>query len=95
MLSGPAGGVVGYAMTSYDENDNIPVIGFDMGGLSNSPTSLTFSIYLVYLQNEAMILLIACRAKTKDLSPISRLSCSLSFILVGLRLQLRYPTRCK
>ncbi|KAJ3185459.1 hypothetical protein HDU87_000080 [Geranomyces variabilis] len=31
MLSGPAGGVVGYAMTSYYK---APVIGFDMGGTS-------------------------------------------------------------
>lgn len=30
ILSGPAGGVVGYAMTSYDEETKIPVIGFDM-----------------------------------------------------------------
>ena len=30
----PAGGVVGYALTSYDPNTKIPVIGFDMGGTS-------------------------------------------------------------
>ncbi|XP_071151773.1 5-oxoprolinase-like [Mytilus edulis] len=29
ILSGPAGGVVGYAMTTYEDH---PVIGFDMGG---------------------------------------------------------------
>ncbi|EPQ63220.1 Bgt-5230 [Blumeria graminis f. sp. tritici] len=34
ILSGPAGGVVGYAMTSYDSATKIPVIGFDMGGTS-------------------------------------------------------------
>jgi 5-oxoprolinase (ATP-hydrolysing) len=34
ILSGPAGGVVGYAITSYDESTKIPVIGFDMGGTS-------------------------------------------------------------
>ncbi|CUM67287.1 uncharacterized protein PRCAT00004980001 [Priceomyces carsonii] len=34
LLSGPAGGVVGQAMTCYDENNKIPVIGFDMGGTS-------------------------------------------------------------
>lgn len=28
ILSGPAGGVVGYARTSYDEKDNTPVIGY-------------------------------------------------------------------
>lgn len=34
ILSGPAGGVVGYAITSYDEETKVPVIGFDMGGTS-------------------------------------------------------------
>lgn len=34
ILSGPAGGVVGYALTSYDPATRIPVIGFDMGGTS-------------------------------------------------------------
>ncbi|KAJ5668815.1 hypothetical protein N7462_009885 [Penicillium macrosclerotiorum] len=34
ILSGPAGGVVGYASTSYDPVTQIPVIGFDMGGTS-------------------------------------------------------------
>jgi 5-oxoprolinase (ATP-hydrolysing) len=30
ILSGPAGGVVGYARTCYDEGDKTAVIGFDM-----------------------------------------------------------------
>ena len=34
ILSGPAGGVVGYAKTTYDPATKIPVIGFDMGGTS-------------------------------------------------------------
>jgi len=34
ILSGPAGGVVGYAVTSYDSEEGSPVIGFDMGGTS-------------------------------------------------------------
>ncbi|KIV78692.1 hypothetical protein PV11_06315 [Exophiala sideris] len=34
ILSGPAGGVVGCARTSYDPDDKTPVIGFDMGGTS-------------------------------------------------------------
>lgn len=34
ILSGPAGGVVGYAKTTYDRNQKTPVIGFDMGGTS-------------------------------------------------------------
>ncbi|KAM3839583.1 5-oxoprolinase isoform 1-T1 [Vipera latastei] len=34
ILSGPAGGVVGYAVTSYSRTEGHPVIGFDMGGTS-------------------------------------------------------------
>ncbi|XP_058035032.1 5-oxoprolinase isoform X2 [Ahaetulla prasina] len=34
ILSGPAGGVVGYAVTSYHRAEGRPVIGFDMGGTS-------------------------------------------------------------
>ena len=32
IVSGPAGGVVGYAMTTYHRETELPVIGFDMGG---------------------------------------------------------------
>lgn len=34
ILSGPAAGVVGFANTSWDEEDRIPLVGFDMGGTS-------------------------------------------------------------
>lgn len=34
ILSGPAGGVVGYAMTTAFKDAKLPVIGFDMGGTS-------------------------------------------------------------
>jgi 5-oxoprolinase (ATP-hydrolysing) len=34
IISGPAGGVVGMALTSYDAEDGRPIIGFDMGGTS-------------------------------------------------------------
>jgi 5-oxoprolinase (ATP-hydrolysing) len=34
ILSGPAGGVVGYGLTTYDKKSRRPVIGFDMGGTS-------------------------------------------------------------
>jgi 5-oxoprolinase (ATP-hydrolysing) len=34
ILSGPAGGVVGYAKTTYNTSTKTPVIGFDMGGTS-------------------------------------------------------------
>lgn len=32
ILSGPAGGVVGYALTTYNQDTKQAVIGFDMGG---------------------------------------------------------------
>lgn len=34
ILSGPAGGVVGYSRTCYNPNNPIPLVGFDMGGTS-------------------------------------------------------------
>lgn len=34
ILSGPAGGVVGFSRTSYENDENIPILGFDMGGTS-------------------------------------------------------------
>lgn len=34
ILSGPAGGVVGFSRTCYDEDNKTPCIGFDMGGTS-------------------------------------------------------------
>ncbi|KAJ6437457.1 5-oxoprolinase [Purpureocillium lavendulum] len=34
ILSGPAGGVIGYAQSCFDPADETPVIGFDMGGTS-------------------------------------------------------------
>lgn len=34
IISGPAGGVVGMALTSWDETDGRPIIGLDMGGTS-------------------------------------------------------------
>ncbi|WVO12915.1 hypothetical protein L204_100523 [Cryptococcus depauperatus] len=34
ILSGPAGGVVGCALTSWDEKEKTPVIGLDVGGTS-------------------------------------------------------------
>ena len=34
VLSGPAGGVVGYVNTTYQQFNGQPLIGFDMGGTS-------------------------------------------------------------
>ena len=46
ILSGPAGGVIGYAKTTY--NGENPVIGFDMGGTSTDVSRFDGSLELLY-----------------------------------------------
>lgn len=41
ILSGPAGGVVGFAETSWDENEKIPIIGLDMVNSKHSHATLS------------------------------------------------------
>ncbi|KAF7992741.1 hypothetical protein HCN44_005085 [Aphidius gifuensis] len=48
ILSGPAGGVVGYAMTTYNKETNLPIIGFDMGGTSTDVSRFGGSYEHVY-----------------------------------------------
>ncbi|CAH2057356.1 unnamed protein product, partial [Iphiclides podalirius] len=48
ILSGPAGGVVGYAMTSYQKETGLPVIGFDMGGTSTDVSRYAGSLEHVH-----------------------------------------------
>lgn len=48
VLSGPAGGVVGYAVTSYHQMEKEPVIGFDMGGESRKIPESSFMISLLH-----------------------------------------------
>jgi 5-oxoprolinase (ATP-hydrolysing) len=40
VVSGPAGGVVGYSSTAWDPDSKTPLIGFDMGGTSTGMSSL-------------------------------------------------------
>lgn len=48
ILSGPAGGVVGYAMTTYHKETTLPIIGFDMGGTSTDVSRYGGSYEHVY-----------------------------------------------
>jgi 5-oxoprolinase (ATP-hydrolysing) len=48
ILSGPAGGVVGYAMTTYQQETGQPVIGFDMGGTSTDVSRFGGQYELVF-----------------------------------------------
>ncbi|KAL4071889.1 Hydantoinase/oxoprolinase-domain-containing protein [Scleroderma yunnanense] len=48
ILSGPAGGVVGYALTSWDEQKKYPVIGIDVGGTSTDVSRFDGRYEVVY-----------------------------------------------
>ncbi|KDQ17380.1 hypothetical protein BOTBODRAFT_64359 [Botryobasidium botryosum FD-172 SS1] len=48
ILSGPAGGVVGYALTSWDDNEKTPIIGIDVGGTSTDVSRYSGRYELVY-----------------------------------------------
>lgn len=48
ILSGPAGGVVGYAMTTYRQMGGKPVIGFDMGGTSTDVSRYNGEFELIH-----------------------------------------------
>ncbi|KAH9946380.1 5-oxoprolinase [Epithele typhae] len=48
ILSGPAGGVVGYALTSWDESKKTPIIGIDVGGTSTDVSRFAGRYEIVY-----------------------------------------------
>ncbi|KIM81509.1 hypothetical protein PILCRDRAFT_71913 [Piloderma croceum F 1598] len=48
ILSGPAGGVVGYALTSWDEKQKQPIIGLDVGGTSTDVSRFDGRYEVVY-----------------------------------------------
>ncbi|KAI6144173.1 Hydantoinase/oxoprolinase-domain-containing protein [Pisolithus tinctorius] len=48
ILSGPAGGVVGYALTSWDEERKYPIIGIDVGGTSTDVSRFNGRYEVVY-----------------------------------------------
>ncbi|PLW42650.1 hypothetical protein PCASD_08497 [Puccinia coronata f. sp. avenae] len=53
ILSGPAAGVVGYALTTYDPANRIPVIGIDMGGTSTDVSRFDGRYETVFESNTA------------------------------------------
>ncbi|KAH7910412.1 Hydantoinase/oxoprolinase-domain-containing protein [Hygrophoropsis aurantiaca] len=48
ILSGPAGGVVGYALTSWDQQRKYPIIGLDVGGTSTDVSRFDGRYEVVY-----------------------------------------------
>ena len=55
ILSGPAGGVVGFSTTAYSKEDGRAVIGFDMGGTSTDVSRYAGSFEHVFESNTAGI----------------------------------------
>ncbi|OJD31864.1 5-oxoprolinase (atp-hydrolyzing) [Diplodia corticola] len=55
ILSGPAGGVVGYARTCYDAIEGTPVLGFDMGGTSTDVSRYGGSLEHVFESTTAEV----------------------------------------
>lgn len=55
ILSGPAGGVIGYARTCYDAEEGTPVLGFDMGGTSTDVSRYGGALEHVFESNTAEV----------------------------------------
>ncbi|XP_076333273.1 5-oxoprolinase [Tachypleus tridentatus] len=81
ILSGPAGGVVGYALTTYKRETNLPVIGFDMGG-----TSTDVSRYDGHFEHifETSISGISIQAPQLDINTVAAGGGSMLFFRSGL-----------
>uniref|UniRef100_A0A915IBY4 5-oxoprolinase n=1 Tax=Romanomermis culicivorax TaxID=13658 RepID=A0A915IBY4_ROMCU len=67
ILSGPAGGVVGVALTAYDEDSGRPVIGYDMGGTSTDVSRYGGRFEHVFEATTANIII---QAPQRSLKPI-------------------------
>ena len=68
ILSGPAGGVVGYAMTSFSKDTKTPVIGFDMGGTSTDVSRYAGSYEHVF---EATVAGVTIQAPQLDVNTVA------------------------
>ncbi|VVC94662.1 unnamed protein product [Leptidea sinapis] len=81
ILSGPAGGVVGYAMTSYQKETNLPVIGFDMGGTSTDVSRYAGTLEHVH---EATTAGVTIQAPQLDINTVAAGGGSMLFFRSGL-----------
>jgi len=81
ILSGPAGGVVGYAMTSYSKEENLPVIGFDMGGTSTDVSRYAGSYEHVFESTTAGVTI---QAPQLDVNTVAAGGGSMLFFRSGL-----------
>ncbi|XP_012265317.2 5-oxoprolinase [Athalia rosae] len=81
ILSGPAGGVVGYAMTTYKKISDLPVIGFDMGGTSTDVSRYAGSFEHVYESTTAGVTI---QAAQLDVNTVAAGGGSMLFFRSGL-----------
>ncbi|CAG9131512.1 unnamed protein product [Plutella xylostella] len=81
ILSGPAGGVVGYAVTSYQKDTDLPVIGFDMGGTSTDVSRYAGSLEHVH---EATTAGVTIQAPQLDINTVAAGGGSMLFFRSGL-----------
>ncbi|CAG9792777.1 unnamed protein product [Diatraea saccharalis] len=81
ILSGPAGGVVGYALTSYQKETKLPIIGFDMGGTSTDVSRYAGSLEHVH---EATTAGVTIQAPQLDINTVAAGGGSMLFFRSGL-----------
>ncbi|XP_043270128.1 5-oxoprolinase isoform X2 [Venturia canescens] len=81
ILSGPAGGVVGYAKTTYQKETTLPIIGFDMGGTSTDVSRYDGSYEHVYESTTAGVTI---QAAQLDINTVAAGGGSMLFFRSGL-----------
>merc|ERR1719474_2388715 len=81
ILSGPAGGVVGYAKTSFKQETDLPVIGFDMGGTSTDVSRYAGSYEHVFESTTAGVTI---QAPQLDVNTVAAGGGSMLFFRSGL-----------
>ncbi|KAJ8925583.1 hypothetical protein NQ315_009423 [Exocentrus adspersus] len=81
ILSGPAGGVVGYAVTTWRKETDLPVIGFDMGGTSTDVSRFAGNYEHVYESTTAGVTI---QAPQLDVNTVAAGGGSMLFFRSGL-----------
>ncbi|CAE1235690.1 OPLAH [Acanthosepion pharaonis] len=81
ILSGPAGGVVGYALTTFHKETELPVIGFDMGGTSTDVSRYAGEYEHVFESTTAGITI---QAPQLDINTVAAGGGSMLFFRAGL-----------
>lgn len=81
VLSGPAGGVVGYAVTTWQKETDLPVIGFDMGGTSTDVSRFAGTYDHVYESTTAGVTI---QAPQLDVNTVAAGGGSMLFFRSGL-----------